>query len=94
MSPLLKVGRRRGVGHIPNAGAENISRIETLLRQVGGPNVVWGAKDVLDVWLVETRMEADRRAAQRLARATWALAVITLVLAAATVGLIVATVKK
>ena len=69
--------------------AEEIARIDALLGQIGGPNVVWGAKDRLDVWVAEARMESERRASVRLLVATWALVVATAGLVIATVGLIV-----
>ena len=70
---------------------EDRARVDELLRDIGGPNVSWGSVDVLNVWLAEKRMEADRAASRRVEIATWSLVVVTLVLALATVGLIVAT---
>lgn len=66
-------------------------RIAALLRNVGGPSVVWGAGQFLEIWMVEHRMRAEREASARLTRATWALTGVTLVLAGATVALVVAT---
>lgn len=67
------------------------ARVDQLLRDIGGPNVMWGSIDVLNVWMAEKRMEADHAASKRIEIATWALVVVTLMLALATVGLIVAT---
>jgi len=66
-------------------------RIAALLRKIGGPSVAWGAEDSLEVWMAEHRMRAERESSARLARATWALTCVTLVLAGATVALVVAT---
>lgn len=67
-------------------------RIDKLLRDIGGEHVVWGSVNVLDVWVAETRMAAEREASSRVLIATWALVLVTAVLALATIGLIVATV--
>ena len=75
----------------PTPSDDDLERVRAVLRHIGGANVVWGAKDVLEVLLVERRMAADRRAANRLNRATWVLAVATSVLALATIALIWAT---
>jgi hypothetical protein len=55
---------------------------------------VWGAQQKLDVWVAETRLEADRRAARRILAATWVLAIATIGLVVATVVLIVVTVGE
>lgn len=55
----------------------------------GGP---WGPKDRLEILLLEHRMRADRKNADRLRVATWVLAAVTLALVVATVGLLVATI--
>ena len=44
---------------------------------------------ILEVWLVEQRMKAERLATDRLARATWALVGATVVLVLATLALVV-----
>lgn len=77
---------------VPGMAQADIDRVAVLLRDIGGQHVSWGAQAFLDVWLAEVRMEADRQASRRLTVATWALVAMTLVLALATVGLIVATV--
>ena len=71
--------------------AAELERITHLLRQVGGPNVNWGAQQSLDLWVVEQRMGAERMAARRVLLATWVLAVATVGLVLATIGLIVVT---
>lgn len=71
---------------------EDLQRVNGLLSRIGGPNVSWGAASVLEVWVAENRMEAERQAARRVLIATWVLAVATLGLVAATIGLIVVTV--
>jgi hypothetical protein len=50
-----------------------------------------GDRDILEVWLLEQRMKAERLASQRLTCATWALGIVTLTLVAATVALVIAT---
>jgi hypothetical protein len=50
-----------------------------------------GDRDILEVWLLEQRMKAERLASQRLTRATLALAAVTAALVAATVALVIAT---
>lgn len=68
-----------------------IERVQTLLRKVGGPQVQWGSKHILEVLLTERRIEAERVASARLTRATWTLALFTAALVLATVGLIYAS---
>jgi hypothetical protein len=53
--------------------------------------VDWGSAHVLNVWMAEKRMEADHAPSRRIGVATWALVAVTLVLALATVGVIIAT---
>ena len=77
--------RREQVSHIT---AEDMQRIRALLAEIGGPHVQWGAREHLEVWVAEARMESERRASQRLLVATWALVIATIGLVIATVGLI------
>ncbi|KRB45010.1 hypothetical protein ASD90_15050 [Terrabacter sp. Root181] len=70
--------------------AADMERIQKLLREVGGPNVSWGAASVLDVWVAEAHMEAQRRASRQILVATWALVVATVGLVVATLGLVLA----
>lgn len=72
---------------------DELARVNQLLLKIGGRNVSWGAGSVLEVWVAETRMEAERQSARRLLLATWVLAASTIGLVAATVGLIVVTVR-
>lgn len=74
---------------VPEIGDPDLARITNMLTGVGGPNVVWGAGNVLEVWLVEQRLRAEKLATRRLLIATWVLAVATIGLVFATVGLIV-----
>ncbi len=48
-------------------------------------------QNLMDAWVVEHRMKADRRATARLTRATWVLALITLALVIATCVLVYVT---
>lgn len=72
-----------------NAAAADLDRFGDLLRNVGGPNIVWGAQHSLAVWLAEAHMESERRASRRILDATWALVAATTGLVIATGGLIV-----
>jgi hypothetical protein len=67
----------------------DLERIRGLLHRIGGRNVSWGAVNSLEVWIAETRLEAERLASRRLLIATWVLAAATVALVIATVGLIV-----
>lgn len=71
-----------------------LERVRKLLSRVGGTHVGWGAQSVLDVLLLEQRMASDRAASERLNRATWSLAVATVVLALSTIALVVATIAR
>lgn len=70
---------------------DDLHRVRSVLQGIGGKNVSWGAREVLEVLLVERRMWADRLASERLIRATWVLTGATIVLAVATTVLIFAT---
>jgi len=70
---------------------EDIARARALLKRIGGPQVSWGAVNVLEVLIGEHRVAVENLAAKRLMRATWVLAGATIVLAIATVALIFAT---
>jgi hypothetical protein len=70
---------------------EDKRRVRDLLHEVGGPNVQWGAVNVLEVLKLEHQMRAERMATKRIERVTWVLAGATVVLALATIGLIIAT---
>lgn len=77
------------VAEMPDTDKQRISK---LLGQIGGPNVMWGSVNYLEVWLTEHRVRAEREATERLTRATWVLSAATVVLALATVALVLATV--
>lgn len=76
--------------NIPGPTDDAIATISSMLQRIGGQHVVWGASSTLDVWLAETRLEAERTASRRLLVATWVLAASTVALVLATIGLIVA----
>jgi hypothetical protein len=78
------------VDQIAGPSPEERDRIRTALDQIqtGYP---WQGDKVLEVWLLEQRMKAERLASQRLTRATWALATVTAALVLATVFLVIAT---
>lgn len=76
---------------IPEPTTEDLERIGTLLGQVGGQNVVWGAQQSLDVWVMEQRARFDQRMSERIRTASWALVAATLGLVICTTGLIWAT---
>lgn len=80
------------VDQIPAPSPEERERINNTLSQVAGihgPSL--SDRDILEVWLLEQRMKAERLAAVRLTRATLALAGVTLALALATIALVIAT---
>lgn len=84
--------RRQRMSHrIPEPTAEDLARIGRLLRQIGGKNVVWGASQRLDVWVLEQRALLDQQMSERVRIASWALVVATIGLVACTGGLIWAT---
>lgn len=76
---------------IPEPSVEDLKRIEDLLHQIGGPNVVWGPQQVLDVWVLEQRAKLDQQISARVGTASWALVAATVGLALFTAGLIWAT---
>lgn len=75
---------------IEGMSPDDRKRVDALLREIGGEHVQWGSIDVLNVWVAETRLEAERLASHRLLLATWVLAAATVGLVLATIGLIVA----
>jgi hypothetical protein len=80
------------VDQIPGPSPEERERIHNALSQIAGvyaPSL--GDRDILEVWLLEQRMKAERLASQRLTRATLALAAVTAALVVATVFLVIAT---
>jgi hypothetical protein len=78
------------VDQVPGPSPEERQRILDTLFQVDERLFAKGP-EILEVWLVEQRMKAERLASQRLTRATWAPAAVTLALVAATVALVIAT---
>ena len=79
------------VDQIPGPSPEDRERIRASLFQVGAGKWGFDNPEILEVWLVEQRMQAERLASQRLARATCVLAAVTVALVVATVVLAVAT---
>lgn len=76
---------------IPEPSADDKERIESVLRQIGGHNVSWGAVDVLNIWVIEQRARLDQQMSERLRTASWALVFATIGLVVCTGGLIWAT---
>jgi hypothetical protein len=62
-----------------------------IARATHGRSIDWTAEAYLDAWIVEHRMQAERRATWRLTVATWALVFATVVLAGATIAVVFAT---
>lgn len=85
------MGRQQNSHQVPEPTPEDLQRIERLLHTVGGKNVVWGAAQALDVWVIEQRSRLDQQMSARIRSASWALVVATLGLVACTAGLIWAT---
>jgi len=77
--------------YVPEISEDDVQRIKSRLRKVGGPNVVWGASSVLEVWIVENRMKQEIIQSKRMALASWSLVAVTLALVVVTAGLIWAT---
>ncbi|WP_143218202.1 hypothetical protein [Actinomyces naeslundii] len=63
---------------------DDLRRIENVLRTVGGKHVVWGAKEVLNLWLLEQREAQEVKIANRMLVSSWFLV-------AATIALVIAT---
>lgn len=70
---------------------EDLERLNGVLTRIGGPRVSWGAKDVLDLWIVEHRAQLDQKMSARIQVTSWALVVATVGLVLCTAGLIWAT---
>ncbi|WP_143228987.1 hypothetical protein [Actinomyces naeslundii] len=73
----------------PNFGTkvpseDDLRRIENILQAVGGKHVSWGAKEVLDLWLLEQREAQEVKIANRMLVSSWFLV-------AATIALVIAT---
>lgn len=84
--------RRTRMPHeIPEPTAEDLERIDKLLRRVGGSSVTWGAQQSLDVWVMEQRARLDQRMSERIRTTSWALVAATVGLVVCTAGLIWAT---
>lgn len=77
--------------HVPEPTPEDLERIGKLLRRIGGNNVSWGAKQSLDVWVLEQRTRIDQQMSERMRASSWALVGVTVALVVCTAGLIWAT---
>lgn len=69
---------------VPEPNESDLERIGNLLRRIGGQNVVWGARELLDIWVIEQRAKLDQEMSERIRTASW-------VLAAGTFGLVICT---
>ena len=69
---------------------DDLRRIENVLRTVGGKHVVWGAKEVLNLWLLEQREAQEVKIANRMLVSSWCLVAATIALVLATTGMAVA----
>jgi hypothetical protein len=76
---------------MPGPSPEERQRIRATLFEVGAGQWNFRSPEILEVWLLEQRMKAERLASQRLTRATLALAAVTAALVVATVFLVIAT---
>lgn len=76
---------------VPEPSKEDLKRIDGVLQRIGGPHVVWGAQNRLDVWVIEQRAQLDQRMSERIRLASWALVIATSGLVICTAGLIWAT---
>ena len=68
---------------------EDLRRIENILRIVGGKHVSWGAKEVLNLWLLEQREALEAKIAHRMLVSSWCLVAATIALVLATDGMAV-----
>lgn len=84
--------RRNWISHeIPEPTAEDLERIRNLLGRIGGQNVVWGARELLEIWAAEQRAKFDQQMSKRISTASWVLVAATIGLVICTAGLIWAT---
>jgi hypothetical protein len=83
--------RKRISHHVPEPTPEDLERIGTLLRRIGGPHVSWGAQASLDIWVTEQRAMLDQKMSERIRTTPLALVWATVGLVICTAGLIWAT---
>lgn len=76
---------------LPMMTRADYDRIGAVLREIGGPNVVWGSQSHLEVWMVEHQIRSERLTNAHLTKATWALFFATVALVVATVVLVLVT---
>lgn len=80
----------------PNFGTkvpseDDLRRIKNILQAVGGEHVSWGAKEVLDLWLLEQRESQELKIANRMLVSSWCLFAATIALVIATAVMAIAT---
>jgi len=81
------IGRKRRGEQVAVVTPEDMDRIIRVLNSLerSQPSAFgWSRSDFLEVWLIEHRMDAERRASWRLTFATWVLVLATVVLVIAT----------
>ena len=59
---------------VPKPTAADLERINGVLREFGGPHVSWGAKEPLDIWVIEQRAKQDAAIAEQRAMQDAAIA--------------------
>lgn len=86
------VMKRSDASHlVPEPTPQDLERIGTLLRRLGGSHVSWGAQASLDVWVIEQRAKLDQQMSSRIHTSSVALVWATIGLVLCTAGLIWAT---
>lgn len=79
---------------VPEPYPEDLARIGKLLRRIGGQDVIRGARQTLDVWVVAQRARLDQRMSERIRTAFRVLVAATFGLVNRAVGLISATLAR
>jgi hypothetical protein len=84
--------KRSHVSHlVPEPTPQDLERIGTLLRRIGGSDTVWGAGPKLDIWVIEQRSKLDQQMSERIRTTSVALVWATIGLVICTAALIWAT---
>ena len=84
--------KRSHVSHlVPEPTPQDLERIGTLLRRIGGSDTVWGAGAKLDIWVIEQRAKLDQQMSERIRTTSVALVWATIGLVICTAALIWAT---
>lgn len=89
--PALSMRKSKLYHQVPEPTPEDLERIKKLLHRIGGEHVVWGAGEVLNIWVIEQRVKLDQQMSKRIQWSSWSLVVVTVGLVACTAGLIWAT---